>query len=439
VADPTEATDTALAALELWLDDSCVGSCATWSADAVSCEEASCVTPAGATVTWREETVETTIDFETVDEVTETIEVVPPASAALGWTWASAERVGSGGGSGMALGHHSTARVEWLGTLDAAWPADTWFEVEDRYWTASGYISNTFSFASDSCDWSVDTFNQDDLFDATVTIDATVVDIARDDPEDCFFDYGTKAEIDGVFWGGVDRSTWDLDGTDRDGDGVGTADCDDTDATIQPCAEDVYDDGIDQDCDGADALGDADGDGFDSLAAGGDDCNDLCVDCHPGGVEVPYDRLDQDCSGADLTDVDGDGFAYTDDCDDTDATAFPGGTEIPHDGIDQDCVDGDELDADHDGTWYPYDCDDDDAFVHPGVAEIACDGVDQDCDGADECDTAEPPSGDDTAEPPPSDDAADSDDPDDGGCGGSRAALLLPVLLLFGGRRRLRS
>ncbi|RJQ34288.1 hypothetical protein C4566_02290 [Candidatus Parcubacteria bacterium] len=97
---------------------------------------------------------------------------------------------------------------------------------------------------------------------------------------------------------------------DSDNDGYdsvasGGNDCNDSSATIHPGATDVCGDSIDQDCSGADLScpvvdNDSDNDGYDSVASGGNDCNDSSATIHPGATEIANDGIDQDCSGADL-------------------------------------------------------------------------------------------------------------------------------------------
>ena len=184
--------------------------------------------------------------------------------------------------------------------------------------------------------------------------------------------------------------------TDADGDGwsVDAGDCDDSDPTIHPTAEEIPFDGIDQNCDGKDSF-DGDGDGYDAAEMGGIDCDDGDPAIHPGAEEVHCDGLDNDCNDSteDDRDWDGDGvFLCGGDCDDSDSTVHPGAEEIC-DGLDNDCdevVPEDESDADADGQMVcGGDCDDGDASVGLGFTE-ECDGVDNDCDGVvpdDEFDT----------------------------------------------------
>ena len=171
-------------------------------------------------------------------------------------------------------------------------------------------------------------------------------------------------------------------------------------------------------CGGAASSEDADGDGF-SEADG--DCDDTNADVFPGAEDIPNDGVDQDCDGADggdLTDADGDGFyAEEDDCDDSNADVNPGMVEqcLPA-GVDDNC-DGlvdDEDDSpagtttwylDNDGDGYGSDvstmdacqapeahvadagdCEDRDAGVYPTAPEICNNGVDDNCnDSADDC------------------------------------------------------
>ncbi len=175
--------------------------------------------------------------------------------------------------------------------------------------------------------------------------------------------------------------------TQPQGTVTGSDDCDDTDATIHPGAEEVCGDGIDQDCSGHD-LGcsgeDVDGDGYTELDG---DCDDTNPNVFPGATETPYNGIDENCDGVDLTDVDGDGydggFGGTD-CDDADEDVHPGADELC-DGVDNDCnATVDDKDTDGDGyvdqNCGGSDCDDTEPAVHPGAAEV-CDDIDNNCDG----------------------------------------------------------
>jgi hypothetical protein len=166
-------------------------------------------------------------------------------------------------------------------------------------------------------------------------------------------------------------------------------DCDDTDATVHPGANDFCN-GIDDDCDGTVDNGggggmiawhpDGDGDGYG--AAG----STPILACEPPSGHVADDK----------------------DCDDSDSSVHPGATEVCN-GADEDCdtvADDNAVDAlrwwsDADGDTYGdasmvpiqacdaptglvnnnLDCDDSDAAIHPDATEV-CNGTDDDCDGA---------------------------------------------------------
>jgi hypothetical protein len=89
---------------------------------------------------------------------------------------------------------------------------------------------------------------------------------------------------------------------------------------------------------------DADADGFrHEQAPGGDDCNDFNASVNPGMDEIWYDGVDQDCDGGSDYDQDGDGHDILtrpdgDDCDDEDPRVYPGAPDpIDEDEIDSDC------------------------------------------------------------------------------------------------------
>jgi Ca2+-binding RTX toxin-like protein len=82
---------------------------------------------------------------------------------------------------------------------------------------------------------------------------------------------------------------------DADGDGAAKPDdCDDGNAAIRPGVIDVLDNGIDEDCSGADAVNlDRDADAFLRPT----DCDDANPRINPGARDIPGNRVDEDCEG----------------------------------------------------------------------------------------------------------------------------------------------
>ncbi|TVQ86097.1 MAG: hypothetical protein EA397_20585, partial [Deltaproteobacteria bacterium] len=113
---------------------------------------------------------------------------------------------------------------------------------------------------------------------------------------------------------------------------VPDGDCDDTDATVYPGADEICD-GQFNDCDAA---------GYDlsgAPAAESDGDSDGFVACdYEGGTWI--DNVISTPS-------------VGQDCDDTDATVFPGAPEIWYDGVDQSCDGWSDFDPDRDGQIWP--------------------------------------------------------------------------------------
>ena len=224
-----------------------------------------------------------------------------------------------------------------------------------------------------------------------------------------------------------DPDTHALSCEPRPGEVNNGLDCDDSDPSIRPDAEESGCDGVDTNCDGIVGGGDDDSDGWDART----DCDDADPGRYPGAAET-CDGIDEDCDGEidnDALDIgtfyaDADGDGYGDpaagvnrcdlpagyvpdhtDCDDSTAEAYPGAPERCDD-HDQDCDGVADNDAINATTWYADrdgdgagdpsapqvacdappdhvtddgDCDDTDSAVSPAATEIAWDGVDQDC------------------------------------------------------------
>jgi hypothetical protein len=105
---------------------------------------------------------------------------------------------------------------------------------------------------------------------------------------------------------GVDRAgnvgptvtrSWTVAARDEDGDGFNQrSDCNDGDPRINPIAPDVPDNGVDENCDGADAVNlDRDADGFQRPA----DCDDANPSIKPGVTDIVDNNIDENCDGSD--------------------------------------------------------------------------------------------------------------------------------------------
>jgi len=85
---------------------------------------------------------------------------------------------------------------------------------------------------------------------------------------------------------------------DADGDGYDvSSDCDDSDASVNPGAAEIWYDGVDQNCDGQSDF-DRDGDGYPWIRFGGTDCRDGMAWVNPGATEIVGNRIDENCNGS---------------------------------------------------------------------------------------------------------------------------------------------
>ena len=124
-----------------------------------------------------------------------------------------------------------------------------------------------------------------------------------------------------------------LDDVDEDGDGFYTlVDCDDLDSLINPAAEEIVNNDIDDNCDGYFAI-DFDLDGYEIDV----DCDDMNAEVNSGVEEIVNNDIDDNCDGYFAIDFDLDGYEEIFDCDDMNADVNSGMAEILFNGIDDDC------------------------------------------------------------------------------------------------------
>jgi len=250
---------------------------------------------------------------------------------------------------------------------------------------------------------------------------ADQIDAACDEPvADCNSCHSSSAAQAAFFAGGTTLTDYFCPTLceDADNDGYhdascGGEDCNDNNDTVNPGADEICGDGLDNTCDGVVDEGccsDDDGDGFLDASCGGEDCNDNNDTVNPGADEICGDGLDNTCDGVVdegcCTDGDNDTFAVEGgecgpvDCNDNDYAINPGEEENCTDTIDNDCdgsidaADGNAVgcppectDNDDDGYAIegddcgPVDCDDSNGTVNPGADELCGDELDNTCDG----------------------------------------------------------
>ncbi len=194
-------------------------------------------------------------------------------------------------------------------------------------------------------------------------------------------------EIDNNCNGAIDL--YEPDG-DNDGYGPCQGDCDDGDPNVNPAATEV-EDGIDNNCDEI-VDDDYDGDGYTSVAG---DCEDQDPTIYPGAKEDCYDGVDNDCNtytDHEEPDTDSDGFGPCEgDCAEGDPNIGPHMDEIPGDGIDNNCDNLVDQDIDGDGwTVLNGDCNDGDDTINPAALELCDDNIDNNCDGITDTDCLGP-------------------------------------------------
>lgn len=172
---------------------------------------------------------------------------------------------------------------------------------------------------------------------------------------------------------------------DADGDGYtpNGGDCNDSNNTVYPGAPEICD-GLDNDCNDLTAIDvgtecyDDDGDGYCesppcvNTSETLEDCDDTKAEVNPMAEEIEYNGVDDDCDPSTQDDdFDGDGYGHLDDCDDEDPDLNPGEPEICADGIDNNCNGlTNELDAYGCNDFYLDN--DGDTFGVAGATECWC-------------------------------------------------------------------
>ncbi len=158
-----------------------------------------------------------------------------------------------------------------------------------------------------SCDQLADAAdNSLDCDDSDPTVYPDAPEYCDDVDHSCNGDAYTPEPVDiGSYFkdgdgdGAGDPATTVLSCEPREGLVEDGSDCDDSDPNAYPGAEEVWYNGVDNDCLGGSDY-DQDGDGFESEEAiGGPDCNDTDAAVHPDALDSLDDDVDSDCNGVD--------------------------------------------------------------------------------------------------------------------------------------------
>ncbi len=244
--------------------------------------------------------------------------------------------------------------------------------VDSWYWTSTTYITSS---SDKTYAWAIDFYLSSLSLNKKTELawvravrggsNKSTKTWYRDSDSDGYGDSAVTREIDARSpqpTGYVDNST----------------DCNDSDSSISPAAEEIEDDGIDQNCTGSDLVvwyKDADTDKYgdenntvkaesepEGYVRNSADCDDANISVNPGMAELVDDGLDNDCNGLESVswywDSDGDGYGSGGR---VEASEYPpvSGSYAPND----------------------LDCNDGSADIRPGLVEIFGDMSDSNCNG----------------------------------------------------------